>query len=166
MPTERKNYALAIFIVGLMVSVWVSAYDLSMSQQSNNGRQPTAVIGDLELRSTSVQITGANGTDLSLSFKAVVYNPNPIGATVDLVNYTVYADGHYLASESISHEYVVLPESSQTFVFPITVGWKLAVEALGNYVIGLGHVNWEVKGNAIVDVAGVSLTTPFDFTTG
>lgn len=128
--------------------------------------QPRPLIGNLDLRSISVAVTSLNRSGLTLDIDAVVDNPNGFGATLDSANYSVYADGHYFGSGRISHSYSLAPQSSATLVFPISVGWRSALGAMGGYVTGLGHVEWEVEGNARVSIGGLSVSGPFEFTAG
>jgi len=125
-----------------------------------------AVIGDLQVRSTSMAIAGLNSTRMTLDVDAVVYNPNPFGATVDAANYSVSANGSHLGSGQTAHEYELAPQSSSTLVFPISVGWRSALETTGSYIVNLGNVSWEVDGTAEVSLGGLSLSAPFEFTTG
>jgi len=121
-----------------------------------------STVGDLQIRATSVQVDGLaiGGPDLSLV--AVVYNPNGFGVSLDSANYSIYANGHYLQKGQISHEYALGPQSTQTFVFPISIGWKTAFQTLGSYVWAWGSVDWQVKGTAGIGVGGIPLTVPFD----
>jgi len=128
--------------------------------------RPNALIENLQLRSTSVAVVGLNRTGLGIKLSAVVYNPNGFGARLDSVNYSVHANGQYVGSGETTHGYDIAPQSSQTFVFPIEVGWKSAFEAAGHYVLGLGHLTWEVEGFADVDVGSLHLSVPFEFTVG
>lgn len=128
--------------------------------------QQRPAIENLQLRSTSLDITGLNRTGLSLNLNAVFYNPNGFGATLDAVNYSVYANGHYLGSGRTAQKYDLAPQSSETLVFPISIGWKSAFETTGSYMVDWGHVAWEVKGTANISVGGLTLSAPFEFTTG
>lgn len=127
--------------------------------------QQRSVIENLQLRSTSVDITSLNRTGLSLNLSAVVYNPNGFGATLDAANYSVYANGHYLGSGQTVRKYDLASQSTQTLVFPISISWKSAFETTESYVIDWGHVSWEVNGTADINVGGLALSAPFEFTT-
>jgi LEA14-like dessication related protein len=111
----------------------------------------------------SVSGLGYGGPDLSLA--AVIYNPNSFGATMIGANYSVYADGNYLGNGQTTHEYVLSPQSTETFVLPVSIGWKSALQTMGNYLIDHGGVTWEVKGTADIEVGGVSLSIPFELVT-
>lgn len=123
------------------------------------------MIGDLQIRATSVQLTGLalDGPDLSLT--AVVYNPNGFGVSLKAANYSVYADGRYLLDGQITSRYSLAPQSTQTFVFPIDTGWKSAFQTLGNYMWDRGNMNWEIKGTATIEIGSLLLAVPFDLST-
>lgn len=164
LSSHRDNAAFAALLLIVLFVVPVYAYGYYSTHLAST--QQRSVIGDLQLRSTSVDMTGLNQTGLSLNLNAVVYNPYAFGATLDAVNYSVYANGHYLGSGQIAHSFEVVPQSSQTLIFPISVGWKSAFETMGSYIADLGQVTWGVKGTAIIKVGGLSLFAPFEFTTG
>jgi LEA14-like dessication related protein len=123
-------------------------------------------MGDLQLLSTSVDVTGLSSNGLSLSLKAVVYNPNGFGATLIAANYSVYADGSYMGVGQTAHEYDLAPQSSQTLVFPISISWKSAFQTTGSYIVDLGDVTWKVYGTADIEVGGFPLSVPFEFAAG
>lgn len=110
-------------------------------------------------------MTGLNHDGLSLNLKAVVYNPNGIGATLDAANYSVYANGHYMGIGQTAQEYDLASQSSQTLVFPISISWKSAFQTTGSYIVNWGDVTWKVNGTANTEVGGFSLFVPFEFVT-
>lgn len=162
LSSPKQNAAIAVVLLGVFATVVTYGYYSSHPSMT----QPSPLIENLQLRSTSVDIVGLNRTGFSLRLSAVVYNPNGFGAKLDSANYSVYANGQYVGSGETTRGYDIAAQSSQTFVFPVDVGWKSAFEAAGHYVVGLGHVSWEVKGNADVDVGVLHLSVPFEFTVG
>lgn len=124
------------------------------------------VFDGVEVRSTSVDVTGLNGKGVGLSLAAVVYNPNSVGATLEMANYSVYVDGHYVGNGQTAKEYDIAPTSTETLVFPIVVGWQSALRTTGYYFAALGKVTLEVKGTASVKALGIALTAPFQLTAG
>jgi LEA14-like dessication related protein len=159
LSVQRERTAFALFL--LIILVVMPAY-LYYGYVSRPVSAPWSTVGDLQVRATSVQVTGlaAGGPDLSVS--AVVYNPNGFGVSLDSANYSIYANGHYLQNGQITREYALAPQSTQTFVFPLSIGWTSAFQTLGSYVWAWGNVNWEVKGTASIEVGGFPLTVPFD----
>ncbi|HXW95871.1 MAG TPA: LEA type 2 family protein [Nitrososphaerales archaeon] len=163
MSNNRERRAFSLFLVIILVVMPAYLYYGYITRPSS---APWSVVGDIQLRATSVQVTGfaLGGPDLSLT--AVVYNPNGFGVSLNGASYSMYADGHYLKSGLITGEYPLAPLSTKAFVFPISIGWKPAFQTLGSYMWGWGNVRWEVKGTASIEVGGFSFSVPFDLTTG
>ena len=128
--------------------------------------QEKSLVEGIQLRSTSVEVTGLNNNGLNLDFNAVVYNPNAFGAKLDAANYSVYADGHYFGSGRTVHEYYIASQSSQTLIFPVSIGWKSGFQTMGSYIMDRGNITWVVNGTANIEVGGFPLSVPFTFTTG
>jgi LEA14-like dessication related protein len=164
MSSDRQNTAPASALFVILIAFAGVAYGYNSTRPPSTEQRP--VFGDLQLRSASVTIAGLNSSRMSLDVDAVVYNPNPFGATLDAANYSVSANGSHLGSGRTAHGYGLAPESSSTLVFPVSLGWRSAFETTGSYIVGLGSVSWEVNGTAVVGLAGLSFSAPFEFTTG
>ena len=126
---------------------------------------PWATVGDIQIRATSVQVIGFALGGPAMSLTAVVYNPNGFGVSLNGANYSTYANDHYLQSGQIDRRYALAAQSSQTFVLPFSIDWKLAFQTLGDYLWAGGSVKWEVKGIATIEVGGLLLRVPFDLST-
>ena len=150
----------------LIILVVVPLYAINQYMTRPSSKQQGGTFGNLQLQSTSVDATGATRNGLDLNLHAVVYNPNFFGATVEGANYSVYANGHYVGDGRLAREYDITPQSSQTLVFPVSIGWESAFTTTGSYIAGLGNVTWKANGTADVDVGGVSLSVAFEFATG
>ena len=159
---KELNFAIAALIT-VLVLVTVVLYGYYSTHQTSTQRP---LIGNIQLRSTSIDITGLNRTDLNMNLKAVLYNPNVFGATLDTAEYSVYANGHYLGSGKTTQEYDITPQSSQTLTFPISVGWNAAFKTTESYILNWGHITWMVNGTAKISIGGLSISAPFEFTTG
>jgi len=118
----------------------------------------------LQLRSTSVGIVRLGPGGPSLALNAVVYNPYGFGATLDEANYSVYADGRYVGNGQTARGFDFPPQSTQTLVFPISLGWKSALLTAGRYVVGLGDLTWKVNGTASIEAGGLPLVVTFELT--
>jgi LEA14-like dessication related protein len=164
MSSDSGDSAPAAALFVILIAFAGVAYGYHSNGPPSATQRP--VVGDIQLRSASVAIAGANSARMSVDIDAVVYNPNPFGATLDSANYSVSANGSHLGNGRTPHEYDLAPQSSSTLVFPISVGWKSAFEATGSYIVNLGNVSWKVSGVAIVNLGGVSFSAPFEFTTG
>lgn len=164
MPSGRENSVLVLLILVVLVASAAEAFGYYSSHLPS--AQEKSLVEGIQLRSTSVDVTGLNNNGLSLDFNAVVYNPNAFGAKLNAANYSVYADGHYLGSGHIVHEYYIAPQSSQTLVFPVNIGWKSAFQTTGSYVMARGNITWVVNGTANIEVGGFPLSVPFTLATG
>ena len=150
----------------LIVLVVVPLYAVAQYAIHPPSTQQGGTFGNLQLRSTSVDIAGLGGNGIDLDIQAVIYNPNGFGATIEAANYSVYANGQYVGEGQLAHEYVVTPQSSQTFVFPISIGWRSVFRTTGSYIVSLGTIAWKVEGTASIEVAGLPLSVSFEFVTG
>jgi LEA14-like dessication related protein len=157
---EYSGFTLFLLIILLVVPLYVVA------QNKTSSAQPGTTIGGLQLRSTSVDMAGLGRNGISLSLKAVVYNSNSFGATLESANYSVYANSRYMGSGQLADAYNIAPQSSQTLVFPVNIGWGSAFRTTGAYLVDLGNVTWKANGTASIEVGGFPLIVPFEFQTG
>jgi LEA14-like dessication related protein len=163
---DKDNFdiaAVTIFLVFLAVTFLVL---VAVSYSTRENSTQTPFLGSIQIRSTSIDVTGLNGTDLNINLKAVLHNPNGFGATLDTAEYSVYANGHYLGSGKTTQEYNLTPQSSLTLTFPISVGWDVAFKTMESYIVNWGHITWMVNGTAQINIDGLSISAPFEFTTG
>jgi LEA14-like dessication related protein len=163
LSSGRETHVLVLLILVVLVASAVEAFGYYSSQLPRT--QEESLVEGVQLRSTSVDVVGLSSSGPSLNFNAVVYNPNAFGAKLDAANYSVYADGHYLGSGQTVHEYYIAPQSSQTLIFPISIGWPSAFQTMGSYIVGRGNITWMVNGTANIEVGGLALSAPFKFTT-
>lgn len=163
LPSGREYTAFAILL--LMILVVVPAFALYYSATRSTGTQGH-LLGDLQLRSFSVGLAALNPNGPGVELNAVVYNGYSFGAVLAGANYSVYADGQYLGNGQTSHEYDFAPRSALTLSFPVTMGWRPAFKTVGEYIISIGDVNWEVNGTAKIDLGGVPILVSFKFATG
>jgi LEA14-like dessication related protein len=157
-----KEYsAFTLFL--LLTLVVVPVYVLGQGLTHQPSTQPRS-FGVLQIQSTSIGIAKVGESGPSLNFKVAVHNPTSFGATLQAANYSVYADGHYVGEGRLTQTSMA-PESTQTFIFPVNVGWESALLATGRYVVDLGNLTWMANGTARIDVGGLSLTVSFEFST-
>ena len=154
---EKRAFTLFLLIVLLVVPAY-AYYD----HQTRPATGAWSMVGDLQFRATSVQATGLGfgGPDLQLT--VVVNNPNGFGVSLTSANYSIYADGRHLLDGHVAQEYTLTPQSTQTLVFPISIGWGSTFQTLGDYIWMGGNVAWEAKGMASIEVGGIFLAVPFD----
>jgi LEA14-like dessication related protein len=158
-----KEYsAFTLFL--LLTLVVVPVYVLGQGLTHQPPTQPKS-FGGLQIQSTSIGIAKVGESGPSLNFKVAVHNPTSFGATLQAANYSVYADGHYVGDGRLTQETSMAPGSTQTFTFPVNVGWESALLATGRYVVDLGNLTWMANGTARIDVGGLSLTVSFEFST-
>jgi LEA14-like dessication related protein len=113
-----------------------------------------------------VEVAGLGANGINLNIQAIIYNPSGFGATIEAASYSVYANGHYVGDGQLVHEYAITPKSSQTLVFPISIGWRSAFLTTGSYFVDLGNITWKVNGTTYIEVGGFPLSVPFAFTAG
>jgi len=160
MNRDRTAFGLFLMIILLVMPAY-----LYCSYVTRPSGAPWSTVGDLKVQANSVQVIGMAPGGLDLSLTAVVYNPNGFGVSLNGANYSMYANGHYLQDGQVTRKYALAPQSTQTFVFPISIGWSTALKTLGDYIWAWGSLTWEVKGVANVEVGGFSLAIPFDLST-
>jgi LEA14-like dessication related protein len=164
LSSGSERSAFTLFLLLILVAVPLYAIDYNATRPP--GEQQGPAIAGLQLRSTSVEIAGVSYGGPNLDVRAVVYNPDGFGATLNEVNYSVWADGHYLGSGQTAQEYYFAPLSTTDLTFPISIGWTPAFQTAERYFVGWGDVTWEVRGTASVEVGGLHFTTSFEFATG
>jgi len=164
LSSGRELRTFTVFL--LIILAVVPLYAIAGSETHPAGVQQGALIGNLQLRSVSLDVTGLNANGMGLSLDAVVFNPNGFGATLEAANYSIYADGHYLGEGLSAADYVFASRTSQTLVFPVTVAWGSALWTTGSYIGNLGNVDWKANGTARIEVGGLSLSVSFEFATG
>jgi len=162
LASSKDNSAFALLLLIILVAVAAVALVYYPANSASEGTE----IGGLQIQSTSVSMAGMSHSGLGLNLDAVVYNPNTLGATLDRANYSVYVDGQYFGTGRTAREYSLAPQSSQTLVFPVSVGWKSAFRTVGSYVMDGGKATWKVNGTATIALGGIPFTVPFDFLGG
>jgi len=160
MNRERTAFGLFLMIILLVMPAY-----LYCSYVTGPSSAPWSTVGDLKFQATSVQVTGIAPGGLDLSLTAAVHNPNDFGVSLNGANHSIYANGHYLQNGHVTRKYALAPQSTQTFVFPISIAWSSALKTLGNYIWAWGSLTWEVKGVATVEVGGFSIAIPFELST-
>jgi hypothetical protein len=73
---DKDNFdiaAVTIFLVFLAVTFLVL---VAVSYSTIGNSTQTPFLGSIQLASTSIDVTGLNGTDLNINLKAVICNPN------------------------------------------------------------------------------------------
>jgi LEA14-like dessication related protein len=159
---EYTAFALFLLIIMAVVPLYVVAQNATHPPST----QQAAMFGDLQLGSTSVDLTDLGRNGINLNLKAVVFNPYGFVMTLEAANYSVYANGHYIGEGQLAQKYAITPRSSQTLVFPVRVSWESAFLTTGSYIVSLGSVNWKALGTADIEIGGNSFFISFEFATG
>ena len=162
MNSGREYSAFTLFL--LLTLVVVPVYVFGQGLTHPPPAQPRS-FGGLQIRSTSIGIAKVGESGPGLNFDVVVYNPAGFGATLQAANYSVLADGHYVGEGRLVQAAYIDPASTQTFVFPVNIGWESALLTIGRYVAGLGSLTWTANGTARIDVGGLSISVSFEFST-
>lgn len=159
-PNSAPAAALLLILLGFSATTLVS---YSTGHQTN---QAIATMDGLQVRSASLTVGGLHRSSLTLDLSAVVFNSNPIGATLQRAVYSISVDGRYLGTGETLQQFSIEPESSGSFVFPISLRWSSAVDTGAIYLANLGNVSWQANGSATVSLGSLSFSTPFEFKTG
>lgn len=161
--SDRENIALTAALLGVLIVVAAVTYGYYSTPPQS---APRLVFGDLQLRSSSVEVVGVGRTGLVVRLEALVYNPNPFGATLETTNYSVYANGNHVGNGATARAYTLGPEGLQMVVFSVNAGWLGSFGTVGEYIIGLGHVTWSINGTAVVDAEGLNVSAQYRFIVG
>lgn len=151
----------ALLGVLLLILALGTASEVTLAHVSNGayGAQGAPAIGELQVRSSAVEIAALGSGGLNLTLKADTFNAYGFGATLEAMNYSIYVDGRYVGSGETSHQYYFAPRTSQTVYFPLHTGWSSALLTVGDYVAGLGSIDVRASGTARVGLGEGSIAT-------
>jgi len=92
-----------------------------------------------------------------------IYNPNPVGATLNKVAFDVYyldGTGHYLGHGEQTN-IVVKEHGNTTVTIPVKIGNVQALQAMGS-LVRKGTITLRVNGSAFIDLKALSYALPFE----
>ena len=164
MSKNKDNFDIAATVTFLILLVTIFLVLLAANYSTRQNAPQKPLISNIQIRSTTIDITGLNSTNLDMNLKVVLYNPNEFGATLETAAYSVYANGHYVGNGKTTQKYDLNPQSSQTLTLPISVGWNAAFKTTETYILNWGHITWMVNGTALIHLGGLSISAPFEFT--
>jgi LEA14-like dessication related protein len=159
--TDSRFYA--VFVAGALLMAALFAYGYAVTQRGEHFG-PKYIFADISLVSSSVQVTGLRTSGISINLAAVVRNPNPIGATIARLNYTVFANGEYVGNGSETGKIVVGPGATLSLDFPVMAPWNAVYGMTEHYFLSGGNIVWLVHGEASVSVGGQSFFASFQLT--
>ena len=147
----KRNISLLVLVIVIIFSI---SFVLQIIQR-------VAVL-DLQIKSISVVPTGLSFSGVSLELNSVVYNPNPITATIDQISYSVYENNNFVGDGQISSVYNIPADSSYVVSFPISIGWGSLGSTIINYIVSGGKVTWSIHGSDNVNIDGIKFSLPFN----
>lgn len=141
----------------LIVLVVVIGGGYYLYSQGEIGK-PTA-----EVESVKVNQVTVNKTELTVQITA--HNPNPLGVTLDKVEYDVYflqnGNPEFLGEGVRKRNVQIGADADTTFVVPFEAGNSDAIRALAEFARNEGKVRIKVKGSVFVDLKITNLEVPF-----
>jgi LEA14-like dessication related protein len=100
---------------------------------------------------------------MTVNTTVIIFNPNPIGATLNKVAFDVYYlddTGHYLGHGEQTG--IVIKENGNTTVtIPVKIGNIPALQAVGS-LVRKGSITLKVNGSAFIDVKVTSFEKRFE----
>lgn len=127
-------------------------------------QEPTITVDDIALSDVSLKTLTVNTT-------VTIFNPNPVGATLNRVAFDVYSvdeSEHYLGHGEQTN--IIVKENGNTTVtIPVQIGKIPALQATGT-LVQKGSLMLKVNGSAFLDIRVTSYELPFEhrevFTSG
>lgn len=119
-------------------------------------KEPVVSVTDIALSDVSLQTMTVNTT-------VNIYNPNPVGATLNKVAFDVYYlddTSHYLGHGEQTG--ITVKENGNTTVtIPVKIGNIQALQAVGS-LVRKGSIVLRVNGSAFIDLKVYSYELPFE----
>jgi len=119
-------------------------------------KEPTLTVDTISLSDVSLQTLTVNTT-------VTIFNPNPVGATLNKVAFDVYSvdeTEHYLGHGEQT-AIVVKENGNTTFTIPVKIGSIPALQATGS-LVQKGSLKLKVNGSAFIDIRVTSYELPFE----
>lgn len=143
-----------IFLIILAIVVGGGYY---LHSQGEIGK-PTA-----DVKSVKVNEITFNTTELTVQI--IAHNPNPLGVTLNKVNYNVYflqnGNPKFLGDGVRTKNIHVRADGDTTFTVPFEANNSDAIRALGEFARDEGEVRIKVNGSIFVDLKITNLEVPF-----
>lgn len=117
------------------------------------------------LRIVSIRILKDELINTKLRVDLEVGNPNLFPISFSSLDYRLYGEGRYWASDSIAKPFTVMPLETSTAGLYLTMNFTDMSRALLDQVIHLASVRYQLLGNGIIDTGLDFLpqfTLPFD----
>ncbi len=151
---SRKAIVVCVAVVLIAVFACIAYYEYSKRE----------ALRACEISLADVRVRSVGLTSASLEIVLRIYNPNTITATLDRVDYSVYANGVYLGYGSITNRVDIPPGSTAYVSSPFELSYSGALKTIWEYLISGGKLEWRIKGVAHIDTPLGALNIPFDIT--
>lgn len=153
--TGKKIAIAALVLIAFVVIasiVWIQGE----TEQREAMKNVQVSLSDVQLR--NIGLTSAT-VDIVLN----MYNPNSrTTATLDRLDYMVYANGIYLGNGYISQRVDIPPLFTKTVSTTFQVQYTGALGAVWSVLTQGGRVNWNLKGTAYFDTPLGTINIPID----
>jgi LEA14-like dessication related protein len=119
-------------------------------------KEPTVEVTDIALSDVSLQSMTVNTT-------VNIYNPNPVGATLNKVAFDVYYvdDASHYLGHGEQTGIMVKENGNTTVTIPVNIGNIQALQAVGS-LVKEGSIVLRVNGSAFIDLKVYSYELPFE----
>lgn len=155
-PEDNGNgtkIGITIFAIIIIVGVFFIATQLLQRQ----------AMQDVQLSLSDVQIKNIGLSSATLEVYVNMYNPNNgITATLDRMDYSVYANGNNLGNGQITQRVDIPPQGTKTVSSAFQVSYAGTLRAVWSALTGGGNIKWNLKGTAYFDTPLGTLNIPID----
>ncbi len=118
---------------------------------------------NVQILSFDVQSVRIGLTSATLDIYITMYNPNRrTTATLDRLDYSIFANGNYLANGYISQRVDIPPLSTKTVSTPLQVSYTGALSTAWSALMSGGKINWNLRGTAYFDTLFGTMNVPIN----
>lgn len=155
-PEDNGNGTkIGITIVAIIIIVGVFFIATQLLQRE--------AMQNVELSLSDVQIRNIGLSSATLEVYINMYNPNNgITATLDRMDYSVYANGNNLGNGQITQRVDIPPQGTKTVSSAFQVSYAGTLRAVWSALTGGGNIKWNLKGTAYFDTPLGTLNIPID----
>ena len=135
---------IGITIVAILIIVGVIFVVIQLLQRE--------AMQNVQFSLSDVQIRNIGFTSATLEIYLNMYNPNSgITATLDRMDYSVYANGNYLGNGQITQRVDIPPQGTKTVSSMFQVSYAGTLGAVWSALTQGGQIKWNLRGTAYFD---------------
>jgi LEA14-like dessication related protein len=146
---------IGITVVAILIIVGVIFVVIQLLQRE--------AMQNVELSLSDVQIRNVGFTSATLEIYLNMYNPNSgITATLDRMDYSVYANGNYLGNGQVIQRVDISPKATKMVSSTFQVSYAGTLGAIWSALTSGGNIKWNLKGTAYFDTPFGTLNIPIN----